>query len=85
MNRKERRKAEAAELGRDIGSLGLEVRPANLIDLPRSEWKFRRCGADHVAVAMHTNAGYLHWTKFALVDLPNDLVSGDDLERVLPA
>lgn len=54
-----------------------------LVNLPRAEWRFERSDADHIAVAMHTNAGYLHWTKFALIDLPNDLIGSDDLERVL--
>lgn len=55
----------------------------DLIPLPKDEWRGQPCGTDHVAIAMHTNNGYLHWTKFALSDLPNDLISRDDLERVI--
>ena len=55
----------------------------DLIPLPRGEWRWQPCGTDHVAIAMHTHHGYLHWTKVALADLPNDLVCLDDLERVV--
>lgn len=57
--------------------------PENLIPLPRSEWEFGRCGEHHAIVAMHTNHGYLHWKKFALANLPNEFIRGDDLKRVL--
>lgn len=51
--------------------------------LPRSEWMMRRCGPDHAIVGMHTNFGAIYWTKFALVDLPNEFISVDDLKLIL--
>jgi hypothetical protein len=32
---------------------------------------------------MHTNGGGVYWTKFALVDLPNEFIGEDDLKRIL--
>lgn len=55
----------------------MELKP-----LPRAEWQVKLATAETVLVAMHANGGVLYWTKFALVDLPNDFVSKDDLERV---
>lgn len=54
-----------------------------LVDLPKSQWKIKRCGPDHAIVGMHTNGGAIYWTKFALVDLPNDFIGDDDLKRIL--
>jgi hypothetical protein len=50
--------------------------------LPESEQTITRMGADHVAVSAHENCGYRHYTKVALVDLPNDQIGMDDLKRV---
>ena len=48
--------------------------------LPKSQITIRRLG-DDVIVGAHENHGYRHYTKFRLADLPNDLATGDDLER----
>jgi hypothetical protein len=50
--------------------------------LPKSEWRVKRCGADHAIVGMHINGGIVYWTKFALADLPNEFISDDDLKRI---
>lgn len=51
--------------------------------LPDSEKTVHRCG-DLAIVGAHVNEqGYVHYNKFRVSDLPNDLVSRDDLERVL--
>ena len=38
-------------------------------------------GGTHILASYYSNQGYRHWEKYALADLPNDLISGDDLER----
>lgn len=48
--------------------------------LPRDEWLFETVpGA--VILGAWERRGYLWYEKFALADLPNDLISSDDLER----
>jgi hypothetical protein len=48
--------------------------------LPLTEWTIQRCGADSIAIGAHENHGYRHYTKIALIDLPNDPVRIEDLE-----
>lgn len=51
--------------------------------LPRKYRQIRSCGPGNVCVGAYLNhASYICWIKMALDDLPNDLVSIDDLERV---
>lgn len=49
--------------------------------LPENQVMVRKIDDDHVAVSAYEHQGYRHWTKFALADLPNDLVRLEDLER----
>jgi len=51
--------------------------------LPRSCWTIRLIG-DVVIVGAHEVNGYRHYSKFSVADLPNELVTMDDL-RVLRA
>lgn len=51
--------------------------------LPKSEWQIKRCGAGHAIVGMHLHGGGIYWTKFALVDLPNDFIGIEDLKRIV--
>lgn len=50
--------------------------------LDRKDVTVQRCDPSHVIVCAHENDGYRHYTKVALADSPNDLVSRDDLERL---
>jgi hypothetical protein len=50
--------------------------------LPRSDWTFAQEGAGSIIVGAHEHLGYRAFTKFALSDLPNDLISLDDLKRL---
>jgi hypothetical protein len=50
--------------------------------LPKSEWTFDRAKDGSLIVGAHEHNGYVWHTKFALPDLPNDLVSVGDLERL---
>lgn len=50
--------------------------------LPKSEWTFDRAKDGGLIVGAHEHNGYVWHTQFALSDLPNDLVSLDDLERL---
>ena len=52
--------------------------------LAKSQWSIDRPknGGDFVIVGAHEHLGYIHYTKFALSDLPNDFVGLDDLERI---
>jgi len=49
--------------------------------LPKELWKIEPIGDSHVAAGIHEVRGAYHWTKFALADLPNDLLGVDDLKR----
>jgi hypothetical protein len=51
--------------------------------LPKSEWLVKRCGPNHAIVGMHANGGGIYWTKFALVDLPNEFIGVQDLKRII--
>lgn len=56
-----------------------------MVPLPKGEWQATRLDADRVAVAMHLNGprqDTLFWTKFNLSDLPNDVVTADDVARL---
>lgn len=52
-----------------------------LIRLPRDEVQIRPYSATHLAVGMYTRGGALYLQKVPLVDLPNDLIGIEDLER----
>lgn len=49
--------------------------------LPKSEWRIERCDPDHIAAGVHVLRNCLHWAKIALRDLPNEVISADDLKR----
>jgi hypothetical protein len=50
--------------------------------LPKTDWFIRRCGRDHIVAGIFEHPpGYIYKIKIALADLPNDLVSLNDLER----
>ena len=50
--------------------------------LPREQWKIRREG-DLVLLAADERNGAHWWTRFELVDLPNnDLLGREDLKRI---
>lgn len=50
--------------------------------IPAAERRFILAGAMRVCVGTHeTEDRYIHWTMFKFSELPNDLVSCDDLER----
>jgi hypothetical protein len=55
---------------------------SNHVLLSKSDWTINRVGAKSLIVGAHANCGYRHYTKIDLADLPNDLVSEDDLKRV---
>jgi hypothetical protein len=48
-------------------------------ELPKSDWTFH---SDSVIVAAHEHNGYRWYTKVALANLSNDLISLDDLKRL---
>lgn len=50
--------------------------------LPMSEWSVFYEGGKYICLAMHTNNGYVHWTKVDLVQPLQNLTSGRDLESV---
>lgn len=50
--------------------------------LDKSEMVIRRLDERHVIVGAYELHGYIQKEKVALADLPNDLVSLDDLERL---
>lgn len=54
---------------------------APLIRLPRDEIRIEPYSATHLAVAIYTRLGALYWQKVRLLDLPNDLLGIEDLER----
>ncbi len=49
--------------------------------LPKEQQTLARSG-DAVVVGSHEHEGYRNYERFALSDLPNNLVSLDDLKRV---
>jgi hypothetical protein len=48
--------------------------------LPKSEWRLERYGNYLIAGCWIKN-GYLHYERILLRNLPNDLISDDDLKR----
>lgn len=51
--------------------------------LPKSEWIISPSRDEGcVIVGAHENNGYIHFTKVVVSDLPNYLISIDDLERL---
>lgn len=64
--------------------LSLDSTEGEVVELlPKSEMTIEPCRADpnYVIVGAHEHQGYRYFTKVRLADLPNDLVSLDDLER----
>jgi len=49
--------------------------------LPKEHWRLKMFGAKRVAAGVHEVGGARYWTLFALSDLPNDLISTEDLKR----
>ena len=49
--------------------------------LPKSEITIEQTDSDTLIVGAHEHMGYRFFQKVALVDLPNDLIGIDDLER----
>ena len=50
--------------------------------LPKSDWTVDQEASDSVIVGAHEHGRYVWHTKFLLSDLPNDLLSLDDLKRL---
>ena len=50
--------------------------------MPKDEWTFDRATDGGLIVGAHEHNGYVWHTKFELSELPNDLVSLGDLERL---
>lgn len=63
----------------------VEFEGETLAMLPHWDREIKMCGPDHIAAGIfERSAGdlsYRHWKKIAIADLPNDLVSIEDLER----
>lgn len=51
--------------------------------LPMSDWCVFYEGGKDLCLAMHTDNGFLHWTKVTLVQPLQDFSSGRDLEGVV--
>jgi hypothetical protein len=51
--------------------------------LPKEQWRLERIPGGFVAAGIYDNLGHRHWVKFVESDLPNDLVSVEDLERLI--
>ena len=51
--------------------------------LPMSDWRVFYEGGKDLCLAMHTNNGFLYWTKVTLVQPLQDLASGSDLESII--
>ncbi len=51
--------------------------------LPKEEWCLQQHGDVIVAGIYRDRAGYCHSVKLNRSDLPNDLISADDLERIV--
>jgi hypothetical protein len=48
----------------------------------KEEWIIEKYGEDHILAGLwEYPEGYVSWEKIALSDLPNDLISSDDLVR----
>ena len=52
-----------------------------LIRLPRDEVRIEPFNATHLAVALYARLGSIYFQKVPLLDLPNDLIGIEDLER----
>lgn len=52
-----------------------------LVRLPRDQMKIETHTETHFAAATYTRDGSLYWQKVPLLDLPNDLIGIEDLER----
>ena len=51
--------------------------------LPMSDWQVFYEGNDYLCLAMHSNNGYLHWTKVQLLHPLENFTSGDDLKSII--
>jgi len=51
--------------------------------LPKDLWLLERISGGFIAAGIYDNAGHRHWVKIAESDLPNDLLSIQDLERLI--
>ena len=49
--------------------------------LPKSEITLQQMDSDSLIVGAHEHMGCRFFMKVALVDLPNDLIGAEDLER----
>lgn len=52
-----------------------------LIRLPRDQVQIRPYSATHIAVGQYTRGEALYLQKVPLLDLPNDFIGVEDLER----
>ena len=50
--------------------------------LPKAEFTFHQEEQNSIIVGAHEHNGYRWYTRLALSDLPNDLVSLNDLKRL---
>ena len=58
-----------------------EIGPIKVKRLPKSEITVEQMDPDTLIVGAHEHMGCRFFMKVALVDLPNDLIGIDDLER----
>ncbi len=50
--------------------------------LPKCEWQYWLMQGDKIAVGHYIRHGYLGYSAVSLADLPNDLVTADDLKSL---
>ncbi len=50
--------------------------------LPKDEWQYWLIQGDQIVLAHYVKNGHLGHSLFALRDLPNDLISTEDLEAL---
>jgi hypothetical protein len=51
--------------------------------LPKDQWRLEQIPGGFVAAGIYDNSEHRHWIKVAESDLPNDLISVEDLERLI--
>ena len=69
---------------RENGASALTKSDGLLRLLPKSEMTFQRIADGRVVVGAHQDrAGYRYYSIFEESDLPNNLVSENDLERII--
>lgn len=61
--------------------------PPNLRLLPKSEWRVVRFNGGpykdtHIGLSAWLNGEHVHWKRVALAELPNDMISQADIDRL---